>query len=87
MKKFRQSIYDQEHIFLREWLIEKRKAANLTQRQLAEKLEVVHSLVGKIEKGERRLDLIEFLSYCDGLGVSFDEISGFIAALKKNYFK
>ena len=54
---------------MRSWLIEKRKETQLTQRQLAERLEVVHSLVGKVEKGERRLDVIEFRTYCQALGV------------------
>jgi len=67
MKKFRLSIYDAEHVLLRDWLISKRQALNLTQRQLAEKLQVVHSLIGKIEKGERRLDVIEFMTYCHAL--------------------
>lgn len=67
MKKFRPSIYGSEHQLLIEWLIEKRKLRNLTQRQLAEKLEVIHSLVGKVEKGERRLDVIEFAKFCQAL--------------------
>lgn len=74
MKKFRQSIYDKEHLLLREWLVEKRNGLGLTQRQLAAKLNVVHSLVGKVEKGERRLDVVEFVSYCQALEVSPNEI-------------
>ena len=67
MKKFRQPIYDREQTILREWLIERRKEAQLTQRELAEKLGVVYSLVGKIETGERRLDVVELIRYCSGL--------------------
>jgi transcriptional regulator with XRE-family HTH domain len=84
MKKFRQSIYDQEHVFLRDWLIQKRKAVNLTQRQLADKLNTVHSLVGKVEKGERRLDVIEFISYCEAMDVNSDEIVNLLLKLKSN---
>ena len=69
MKKFRQSIYDPQQVQLRDWLIERRKAAGFTQRQLAERLQVVHSLVGKVEKGERRLDVIEFNAYCSALNM------------------
>ena len=50
-------------------LVEKRKQAVLSQRQLAARIGVVHSLVGKVEKGERRLDSIELVSYCSGMGV------------------
>lgn len=84
MKRFRQSIYDREHIFLRDWLIQKRKAVKLTQRQLADKLQTVHSLVGKVEKGERRLDVIEFISYCEAMDVNSDEIVNLIVKLKEN---
>ncbi len=73
MKKFRQSIYDPQQVLLRTWLVEKRKEIGLTQRQLANRLNVVHSLVGKVEKGERRLDVIEFNTYCQSLNVSPDD--------------
>jgi len=39
-------------------------------RDLAERLEVPHSFIGKVEQGERRLDVVEFIQYCDALGVS-----------------
>lgn len=67
MKTFRASIYDSQQLLLREWLVSKRKAAKLTQRQLADRLEVVRSLVGKVETGERRLDVIEFHVYCKAM--------------------
>ena len=67
MKKFRKSIYSLEWLALTSWLTRQRKQANLTQRQLAQNLSVVHSLVGKVEKGERRLDPIELVLYCNGM--------------------
>ncbi|CAB0151378.1 hypothetical protein PSI9734_01766 [Pseudidiomarina piscicola] len=36
-------------------------------RDLAAKLGVPHSFVGKVEQCERRLDLIEFIEYCEAL--------------------
>lgn len=45
-------------------LIEARKAAGLTQQQLATKLRRPQSFVSKIENGERRLDVVEFLTIC-----------------------
>lgn len=78
MKKFRLSIYDPEHLLLRDWLVKKRKEAQLTQRELAKNIEVVHSLVGKVEKGERRLDVIEFIAYCSGMSADPSEFIGFI---------
>ena len=68
MKRFRSSVHDAEQEALRTWLVEKRQQVPLTQRQLADRLGVVHSLVGKVETGERRLDVIEFRTYCDALG-------------------
>lgn len=70
MKTFRASIHGAEHDALRTWLISKRQLAGLTQRELADKLGVVRSLVGKVETGERRLDVIEFASYCEALGAA-----------------
>lgn len=38
-------------------------------RELGEKLGVIHSWVGKIEQGERRLDIVEYLKICKALEV------------------
>lgn len=38
-------------------------------RALAEKLDVPHSFVQKIETMERRLDVMEYVWYCNELGV------------------
>jgi transcriptional regulator with XRE-family HTH domain len=58
---------------LRARLAELRKEAGLTQRQLAEKLGREHSFVWRVEKGERRLDLVEFYWVCRELGVDAAE--------------
>ena len=49
------------HRLLCQLLAQSRRDANLTQRQLAERLGKPHSYIAKIENGERRLDVIEFL--------------------------
>jgi len=49
-------------------LVEMRKQAGLTQRDLARKLGREHSFVWRIETGERRLDVVEFLWVCQALG-------------------
>lgn len=64
MKK---TIYSAESEILIAWLKQQRQLAGLTQRELARLLGVHHSIVGKIETGERRLDLIEFIAYCESL--------------------
>ena len=47
-----------------ERLIQARKAQELTQAQLAEKLEKPQSYIAKIESRERKLDIIEFFDLC-----------------------
>jgi transcriptional regulator with XRE-family HTH domain len=42
-------------------LVSARQKQGLSQRELATKLNKVHSYVAKYEQGERRLDVIEFL--------------------------
>lgn len=64
------SIYSEKNKLLLEWLVSKRHEANLSQRKLATKLDLHHSIVGKIETGERRLDVIEYVNYCHALGAN-----------------
>lgn len=49
-------------------LVEMRRSAGLTQRQLADKLGRERSFVGRIEVGERRVDLVEFFWICRACG-------------------
>ncbi|WP_028884910.1 helix-turn-helix domain-containing protein [Teredinibacter turnerae] len=51
------------------WLKNKRIDQGLSMRALAAKLEVPHSFVQKIEMVERRLDVMEYISYCAALGI------------------
>ena len=67
MRNPRLSIYSTEHMKLRQLLIQSRLDLGLSQRALAERLNVVHSFVGKVETGDRRLDVFE---YCEALNLS-----------------
>lgn len=67
MKK---TIYTRQSECLCQTLVTLRKRAGLTQRQLAEKLKREHSLIGRLELGERRLDLVEFFWICKACGVN-----------------
>ena len=49
-------------------LIHARKTAGITQRELSAKLSRPQSFVSKYERGERRLDVIEFLEVAKALG-------------------
>ena len=43
--------------------------SNVTQDEVAAKMGVVRSVIGKVERGERRLDVIELRNYCSAIGV------------------
>jgi transcriptional regulator with XRE-family HTH domain len=49
-------------------LIERREAAGMTQTQLADKLGEYQSFVARLESGQRRVDVVEFLELADVLG-------------------
>ena len=51
----------------------KRESINVTQVQLAYKLNVGQTIISKIETCERRIDVIELMSICDALNISFPE--------------
>ena len=67
MRNLRLSVHSSEHLFLRNLFIQRRLALGLSQRALAERLGVLHSFIGKVETGDRRLDVFEFISYCAAL--------------------
>jgi transcriptional regulator with XRE-family HTH domain len=52
----------------RELVAAERKAAKLTQQDLAAKLKKPQSFVSKYERGERRLDVVEFGEVARALG-------------------
>lgn len=64
------SLNSPEHERLIAWLKERREEQGLTMRELAVRLGTPHSFVGKTEQGERRLDVIEYVQYCEALNVS-----------------
>jgi transcriptional regulator with XRE-family HTH domain len=64
------SVFSDKYILLRQLLIEARKVANLTQTELSAKLSRPQSYVSKYERGERRLDLIEFLEVATALNIN-----------------
>lgn len=51
-----------------------RKKAGLSQIQLAKKLGVYKTYVSKYEKGERRLDVVEFLAVAKALKLDPSEL-------------
>lgn len=60
---------NEEYIKLRKLLVDARRKGGLTQADLAIRLKRPQSFVSKYERGERRLDLVEFRDVANALGV------------------
>lgn len=69
------SIYSEEYLHFLKKLREARKAAGLTQIDLAKRLgeKASQSFVSKCERGERRIDIAELRAICGAIGISFGE--------------
>ena len=67
------TIYATEYRILLGWLRHQRKRKGLTMRALAARLHVHHSWIGRVEQGERRLDVMEFARLCDKIGCDAGE--------------
>lgn len=61
------------HRELVDLLIRQRESAGMTQADLAKKLGEYQSFVARLESGERRVDVVEFLKFSQALG--FDPIA------------
>ena len=72
--KFRQSIHSPPHSVLRKFWLDRRQKLGLSQRALAKKLRVPHSLICKVETGDRRLDVVEFVNYLPSLRIDPCEV-------------
>jgi len=72
------SIHRDEYRVLLELLRDAREEAGLSQGQVAEGLGYLQSTLSHIERGARRLDVVEFIDYCRVLKadprVLFDEL-------------
>jgi transcriptional regulator with XRE-family HTH domain len=65
----RKTLRSKGHRALIDILVESRQQAGLTQRDLAARLKRPHSFVGRIEAGERRVDVIEFIEIARVMGL------------------
>ena len=73
LKLFQMStIHDQRYVKLITELREVRKVKNITQEQLAAKLNKPQSYVAKIEQLERRLDVIELTDWLGAIGADLE---------------
>ena len=75
----RKSLHTKDYASFLELLIEARHRAGLTQTQLGQRLPFEQPAISKIERGERRVDVIELKMICERLGMSLQD---FIAELE-----
>ena len=78
------SVFTSDYHTFREMLVDARKQTRMTQNQLAARLRRPQSFVSKYERGERRLDVVEFLQIASALG---KDPAAFLKQLKRKLAK
>lgn len=74
------NLHTQDQLLLRELLVELRNAAQLTQVDLAKRLEWEQTHVSRVERGVRRLDVLELRRWVNAMDVS---LSDFVALFEQ----
>lgn len=67
------SPYSPHYEKLQAWLKEQRRKSGYSQREASEILNRHHSIVGKIEQCRKKIELLEFVKYCEVLGADPQE--------------
>lgn len=67
-------MYKARYIALRQELVRARLRAGITQLQLAEMLYKAQSFVSKVETGERYLDVMDFVAWCEAVDASTEDL-------------
>lgn len=76
----RKSLYQRENLAMLALLRAEREGRGMLQTDLSRKLGKPQSYISKIERGERRLDVIELRGICRALGI---DLSEFVAMLER----
>lgn len=77
------SSYSIHYDKLRTWLKQKREERGLSLREASERLGRHHSIIGKMEQDRRKIELLEYLLYCEvlkadpheGISIMLDSIN------------
>ena len=64
-----QDKFRDEYRSLIDQLVAERKSRALTQWDVARAMRTDQSQVSKLERGERRVDIIDFVRYCRAIGI------------------
>ena len=59
----------EKYEFFRSELKKARTTSGLLQKDLAKSLHRPQSYISKIESGERSIDVVEFINYCQAIGI------------------
>lgn len=63
------SVFTKRYRIFREELVKTRENAGLSQDQLAKRIGWDQTYVSKIERGVRRVDVIELIAVCEAIGI------------------
>lgn len=74
-KLSKQRIHSKRYKSFCEVLKLEREKRSFKQKALADMLGIKQSFISKTEKGDRRLDIIELLEYCEAMGISFTDFA------------
>ncbi|MFB4437835.1 helix-turn-helix domain-containing protein [Enterobacter hormaechei subsp. steigerwaltii] len=77
------SVYSEEYQRVINALKKARKDKGITQAQLAAALGKPQSFIAKVESGERRLDVVEFVHLARLLEINFDQLLKEITTMLK----
>jgi len=70
------SVYTKTYQRFMNMLVEARTEAGITQIELAEKIGWQQTDISKVERRERRLDVVEFLEFASALDIDAAEFIG-----------
>lgn len=73
--RMEKTIYTRDYAVVLRLLKEARKQAGITQVELAKKLGQSQSFVSKVERGDRRLDIIQLRTICRIFGLSLTDFT------------
>jgi transcriptional regulator with XRE-family HTH domain len=62
------TLQSSRHQVLKDFLVEKRKKAGLTQAEVAKRLGRYQSFVATVEGGQRKIDVVELLAFAEAIG-------------------
>lgn len=62
------SSYSPHYDQLRAWMKQKREESGLSLRAVGEMVGRHHSVVGKLEQDRRKIEMLEFVAYCQAIG-------------------